>query len=156
MNCSRIILLAEDRDADAELTLRAFQRSDITHEIVLVRDGEEALDYLFARGRYSDRNMDAMPKMILLDLNLPKVDGLEVLRRIKADPRTYLLPVIILTSSTEESDLVSSYGLGANSYVRKPVDFMQFIEVGKQLVHYWLVLNQLPLMPTCTMKLVRI
>ncbi len=145
MNRRRKFLLVEDREADVQLTLRAFRRSEFVNDIVVVRDGEEALDYLFASGTYSGRNDDFMPEVVLLDLNLPKVDGLEVLRRMRADPRTRRMPVVVLTSSTEERDLIASYDLGANSYVRKPVDFMEFVEAGKQLGLYWLVLNELPM-----------
>lgn len=144
MKRSQIILLVEDREADIQLTLRAFHKSGVANEVVVVRDGEEALDYLFARGTHAGRNTDVMPEVVLLDLNLPKIDGLEVLRSMRADPRTRRLPVVMLTSSTEEKDLIASYDLGANSYVRKPVDFSQFVEAGKQLGLYWLVLNELP------------
>jgi two-component system, response regulator len=141
------ILLVEDNPDDIELTLRAFRKSNIANDVVVVRDGVEALDYLFARGRYSDRDQDALPQVVLLDLNLPRVGGLEVLEKVRANPKTKLLPVVILTSSTEERDLVSGYSLGANSYVRKPVDFEQFADSVKQLGLYWLVLNR-PAPPT--------
>jgi CheY-like chemotaxis protein len=136
------ILLVEDNPDDVELTLRAFRKSNIANDVVVVRDGVEALEYLFATGQYSSRDPDALPQVVLLDLKLPRVDGLEVLQRVRAHPKTKLLPVVILTSSTEERDLLNGYSLGANSYVRKPVDFEQFADSVKQLGLYWLVLNQ--------------
>lgn len=138
----RIILLVEDSPDDVDLTLRALKKSNVLNEVVVVRDGAEALDYLFATGTYSGRDSTVMPEVVLLDLKLPKVDGLEVLRQIRADERTKLLPVVILTSSNEQRDVVESYKLGANSYIRKPVDFDQFIESVRQLGLYWLVLNE--------------
>lgn len=141
---NQIILLAEDNPDDEALTLRALQKNNIKNEVVVVRDGVEALDYLFANGPFAGRDASSMPQLILLDLKLPKVDGLEVLRRLRADPRTKLVPVVILTSSNEEKDLINGYGLGANSYVRKPVDFVQFTEAVRQLGLYWLLLNQPP------------
>ena len=138
----RIILLVEDSPDDVDLTLRALKKSNVLNEVVVVQDGVEALDYLFATGTYLGRDSTVMPEVILLDLKLPKVDGLEVLRQIRADERTKLLPVVILTSSSEERDVVESYKLGANSYIRKPVDFDQFVESVRQLGLYWLVLNQ--------------
>jgi CheY-like chemotaxis protein len=141
---SKIILLVEDNPDDEALTLRAFKKSNILNEVVVVRDGVEALDYLFGTGAYAGRDMSVLPQVILLDLKLPKIDGLEVLRRLRANACTSLLPVVVLTSSNEEQDLISSYRLGANSYVRKPVDFNQFIEATRQLGLYWLVLNQAP------------
>jgi len=141
------ILLVEDNPDDVELTLRAFKNSNIRNEIVVARDGAEALDYLFVTGAYAGRDADIMPAVILLDLKLPKIDGLEVLRRLRADARTKLLPVVILTSSKEERDLINGYRLGANSYIRKPVDFIQFSEAVRQLGLYWLIINEPPPKP---------
>jgi two-component system response regulator len=138
----RIILLVEDNPRDEELTLRALKKSNVLNPVVVAHDGVEALDYLFARGAHATRDPAAMPQVILLDLKLPKLDGLDVLRALRADEATRLLPVVVLTSSMEEQDLIRSYRLGANSYVRKPVDFIQFIEAVRQLGMYWLVLNQ--------------
>ncbi len=138
----KIILLVEDNPNDEELTLRALKKSQILNRVIVVRDGVEALDYLFSRGAHANRPSSEIPQVILLDLKLPKIDGLEVLRAIRADDRTKLLPVVVLTSSLEDQDLIKSYGLGANSYVRKPVDFVQFVEAVKQLGLYWLVINQ--------------
>lgn len=138
------ILLVEDNPDDVELTLHAFEEHNISNEIEVVEDGAEALDYLFATGAYAGRDMSKMPAVVLLDLKLPKVDGLEVLRRIRDDDRTKNLPVVILTSSSEEEDLSKSYELGANSYVRKPVNFDQFSEAVRQLGLYWLLLNEPP------------
>jgi two-component system response regulator len=135
------ILLVEDNPDDEALTLRALRKNNIANEVVVARDGVEALDYLFGEGAHQDRNLADQPQVILLDLKLPKVDGLEVLKRIRQDDRTRRLPVVILTTSSEESDIVSSYDLGANSYIRKPVDFDQFMEAVRQLGLYWLVLN---------------
>ena len=140
----KMILLVEDNRDDEALTLRALKKNRITNEVVVVRDGAEALEYLFGTGRYEGRDTTAMPDLILLDLKLPKVDGLEVLRRLRADQGTRSLPVVILTSSTEEQDVLKGYGLGANSYIRKPVDFDEFMEAARQLGVYWLVLNQGP------------
>ena len=140
----KIILLVEDNPDDELLTLMAFKDNKITNEVVVVRDGEEALDYLFGTGRYQNRDLDIQPQVVLLDLKLPKVDGLEVLQKIRSNPITKILPVVILTSSKEEVDIVNSYQLGANSYIRKPVDFEQFSEAIKQLGLYWLVLNESP------------
>lgn len=139
-----IILLVEDNPDDVTLTLRAFEQQHITNEIIVARDGVEALDYLFGTGNFADRDTSVLPAVILLDLKLPKVDGLEVLRRLRADDRTKLAPVVILTSSMEEVDVVRSYQLGANSYVRKPVDFLQFAEAVRELGLYWLLLNEAP------------
>ena len=137
-----MILLVEDNPKDEALTLRALAKSHFANPIVVARDGVEALDYLFARGTYSDRDPEAMPQIVLLDLKLPKKDGLEVLQELRANELTKHLPVVVLTSSLEEQDLIKSYGLGVNSYVRKPVDFVQFMESVRQLGLYWLVLNQ--------------
>lgn len=142
MTNEAVILLVEDNPQDEELTLRAFRKSKILNPVVVARDGAEALDYLFARGAHAGRDTSIMPQLILLDLKLPKMDGLEVLQQIRADDRTRLLPVVILTSSVEEQDRLGGYGLGANSYVRKPVDFTQFMEAVRQLGLYWLVLNE--------------
>jgi two-component system response regulator len=138
------ILLVEDRQDDVELTIRALKKNKIANEVVVAADGAEALDYLFGTGKHAARDVTQVPALVLLDLKLPKVEGLEVLRRLRADARTKLLPVVILTSSKEEQDLVSSYSLGANSYIRKPVDFSQFSESVRQLGLYWLVLNEAP------------
>lgn len=138
------ILLIEDNPQDAEITLRAFQKNNLSNKITVVRDGEEALECLFGTGRYAGRSAGSNTRLILLDLKLPKVDGLEILRLCKADPRTKNIPVVVLTSSREERDLVDSYNLGVNSYVVKPVDFSQFTESVRQLGLYWVLLNQLP------------
>ena len=140
----KVILLVEDNPNDVALTLRALKKNNIANEVIVARDGEEALDFLFGTGAYADRDISILPQVVLLDLKMPKVDGLEVLHRIRADERTKLLPVVILTSSNEERDLIEGYRLGANSYVRKPVDFAQFIEAVRQLGLYWLVLNEVP------------
>jgi two-component system response regulator len=141
---NKIILLVEDNPDDETLTLRALSKSNILNEIVVARDGAEALDYLFGTGAHDGRDTSIQPQLILLDLKLPKIDGLEVLKRLRADSRTALLPVTILTTSNEERDVVTSYQLGVNSYVRKPVDFESFIEAVRQLGLYWLVLNTAP------------
>jgi CheY-like chemotaxis protein len=141
---TKTILLVEDNPDDEALILRALKRSNIANTMVVVHDGAEALDYLFATGNQSGREPPVTPTVIMLDLKLPKIDGLEVLRRIRADERTKLLPVVILTSSSEEKDLVQSYKLGANSYVRKPVNFEQFAEAVRELGLFWLVLNESP------------
>lgn len=141
---NKTILLVEDNPDDVDLTLRALKKNNIKNEIVVAGDGAEALDYLFGTGKYSGRDLMMMPTIILLDLKLPKIDGLEVLRRIRANKLTKLLPVVILTSSSEEQDIINGYSLGVNSYVRKPVDFNQFAEAVSQLGLYWLLLNELP------------
>lgn len=140
----KMILLVEDSSDDEALTLRALRKNNIGNRVVVVRDGAEALDFLFCTGVYAQRDPHDKPQVILLDLKLPKVDGMEVLRRIRADPSTRTLPVVILTSSKEEQDVINSYMIGVNSYVRKPVDFVQFVEAIRQLGLYWLVLNETP------------
>ena len=140
----RTILLVEDNPDDVDLTLRALKKNNIINDIEVTNDGAQALDFLFCKGAYASREPSRMPALVLLDLKLPKIDGLEVLRRIRADDRTKVLPVVILTSSRQEQDLVQSYSLGANSYIRKPVDFQQFSEAVRQLGLYWLVLNEPP------------
>jgi two-component system response regulator len=143
----KAILLVEDNPDDEALTIRAFKKNNIKNEVIVARDGVEALDYLFGTGPYAGRDVTALPQVVLLDLKLPKVDGLEVLRRVRADERTRILPVVILTSSKEEQDVVSGYRLGANSYVRKPVNFDEFLEAARQLGLYWLLLNESPPTP---------
>jgi two-component system response regulator len=140
----KIILLVEDNPDDELLTLRALRKNNVLNKVVVARDGVEALDFLFGTGRYSGRDTAVMPQLILLDLKLPKIDGLEVLKRLRADERTRLLPVVILTSSREEQDMLDGYGFGANSYVRKPVNFEQFVQAIEQLKLYWLILNEAP------------
>jgi two-component system response regulator len=141
------ILLVEDNPDDEELTLRALKKNKILNEVVVAHDGVEALDYLFGRGAYEGRDTGNQPQVVLLDLNLPRIGGLDVLRSIRADPRTKLLAVVVLTSSREDEDLVRSYSLGANSYVRKPVDFTQFSDAVKTLGLFWLLLNEAPPAP---------
>ena len=148
MNQKRSILLVEDNPDDEELTLRALNRNLIANDVVVAHDGEEALDFIFGRGAWAGRDPSDLPALILLDLNLPVLDGLGVLRQIRADERTRRAPVVILTSSNEQRDLVRSYDLGANSYVRKPVEFEEFVEAVRQLGVYWLVLNELPVAVT--------
>ena len=138
------ILLVEDNPNDVELTLRALQKQNLSNKVFVVKDGAEALDFVFATGAYSQRKIEKRPKVVLLDLKLPKVDGIEVLRRIKADSRTNHIPVVMLTSSREEQDLVRSYKLGANAYVVKPVDFRSFIDAVRQLGAFWAVVNEPP------------
>jgi CheY-like chemotaxis protein len=140
------ILLVEDNPNDVELTLHALKKNNLTNRIHVVRDGAEALEYLFSSGAYAERDLNQTPKVILLDLKLPKVDGMEVLKRIKADERTRSIPMVVLTSSREERDIVDSYRLGVNSYITKPVDFDHFTEAVRQLGLYWLLLNQPPKM----------
>jgi two-component system response regulator len=141
---SKLILLVEDNPSDIELTKRALQKSRVINELVVVEDGQEALDYLFAAGAHADRVDAPLPTVVLLDLKLPKIDGLEVLRRIRADERTRRMPIVVLTSSKEENDVAASYDLGVNSYIRKPVDFKQFAKSIEELGLYWLVLNEPP------------
>jgi len=140
-NKEKVILLVEDNPDDVILTLRALKKNKIMNKVIVAKDGVEALDYLFGTGAYEGRNLDEKPQIILLDLKLPKIDGLEVLKRLREDERTRLLPVVILTSSKEQRDLIEGYSLGANSYIRKPVDFDQFMEAVRHLGLYWLVLN---------------
>jgi CheY-like chemotaxis protein len=139
---NKVILLVEDNPRDEALTLRALKKSNIVNEVVVARDGVEALDFFFGTGTHVGRDTTVMPQLILLDLKLPKLDGLEVLRKLRAEERTKRLPIVVFTSSSEEEDMIKSYDLGANSYVRKPVDFDQFLEATRQLGLYWLVLNQ--------------
>ncbi|MBW4682128.1 MAG: response regulator [Microcoleus vaginatus WJT46-NPBG5] len=141
---NKIILLVEDNPDDQVLTLRALRKSNIANEVIVVNDGVEALDYLFGTGTYAGRDTSFMPQLILLDLKLPKLDGLQVLQRLRAEKRTQLLPVVVLTTSREEQDIIKSYSLGANSYVRKPVDFTEFAQAVQQLGLYWLLLNEAP------------
>ncbi len=140
----KTLLLIEDNPDDELLTLRALRRYNLANEIVVLRDGQEALDYLFAEGEFHERDARHLPQVILLDLKLPKVDGLQVLRRLRAETLTRHVPVVILTSSNDQQDMLRSYDLGANSYVRKPVDFEEFLEAARQLGLYWLVLNEIP------------
>jgi two-component system, response regulator len=140
----KFILLVEDNPDDQELTLRALKKNNIKNEVIIVDDGAEALDFLFCNGKYSERDIYDFPQVILLDIKLPKVDGIEVLNKIRSDERTKYLPVVILTSSKEDQDLINSYQSGANSYIRKPVEFDKFIDVVKQLGLYWLILNEGP------------
>jgi two-component system, response regulator len=144
---TKTILLVEDNPTDEKLTLRAFKKSGVTNEIVVVRDGAEALDYLFCAGKYADRDPCPLPAVVLLDLNLPLIGGLEVLERIRADPHASLLPVVVLTASKEEADVLRSYALRANAYIRKPVDFAEFAEAARTLGLFWLLLNEPPPVP---------
>ena len=144
----KIILLVEDNPDDITLTERALKKSHILNKLIVAKDGVEALDYLFSTGSWAGRDMNNMPEIVLLDLKLPKIDGLEVLKRIRANEQTKLLPVVILTSSKEEKDLIDGYSMGANSYIRKPVNFNQFADAVRQLGLYWLVLNERPPMIT--------
>jgi two-component system, response regulator len=143
---NRVILLVEDNPDDVELTLRALQQNKVANPVIVARDGVEALDYIYGRGKHTGRSINALPAIVLLDLKMPKVDGLEVLRAIREDDRTTLLPVVILTSSKEENDIYHGYRLRANSYICKPVDFVQFARAIQQIYHYWLVLNEPPIL----------
>ncbi len=138
------ILIVEDNPSDAEMALRAFKKNNLTNNILVAEDGEEALEYIFSTGKYADKDKIAQPKIILLDLKLPKISGLEVLKEIKTNPETKMIPVIVLTSSKEEKDIVESYQLGVNSYIVKPVEFDKFVEAVRELGFYWLLLNQFP------------
>ena len=146
------VLLVEDNPDDVALALHAFKKSNFSNRVHVVRDGAEALEYIFCTGAYAGRKIDQVPRFILLDLKLPKVDGLEVLKRIKSDPRTKHTPVVMMTSSREENDLVTSYALGVNSYIVKPVDFQQFVESARTLGLYWLLLNEAPSSTTAKRK----
>lgn len=141
---NKVILLVEDNPDDEVLAIRALKRNHISNEIVVAHDGVEALDYLFGTGIYQGRNINIKPAVVLLDLKLPRVDGIEVLRRLREDDRTKLIPVVILTTSSEEQDMLNSYSMGCNSYIRKPVDFVQFTEAIRQLGMYWLLMNEPP------------
>jgi CheY-like chemotaxis protein len=141
---SRVILLVEDNPSDEKLTLLAFKKCGVSNEVVVAHDGVEALDYLFCTGKYAQRDVRELPTVVLLDLKLPRIDGLEVLRRVREDARTKLVPVVILTSSREDEDVMRGYSLGANAYVRKPVDFAEFAEAAKTLGLFWLLLNEPP------------
>jgi two-component system, response regulator len=145
----RIIMIVEDNDDDLELALRAFKHNNVLNEIVVARDGVEALEYLFGTGPHAGRDLCIMPEVVLLDLKMPRLGGLEVLQRVRADVRTRYLPVVVLTSSDEEKDMIDSYHYGVNSYIRKPVDFEQFTDAVRQLSLYWMVLNQCPRNATC-------
>jgi CheY-like chemotaxis protein len=138
----KVILLVEDNPDDEKLTIRALKKQNIQNDVIVARDGVEAIDYLFGQGKYQGRNLEDVPQVILLDLKLPKLNGLDVLKKIREDERTHSIPVVVLTTSSEERDIVDSYNLGANSYVRKPVDFVEFAEAVKTLGMYWLLLNE--------------
>ena len=140
------ILIVEDTPQDLELALRALRKANLANRIEVARDGVEALDYIFCEGKHTDRKIENAPKMILLDLKLPKIDGLEVLKRLKSDPRTKMIPIVVMTSSKEQSDVVESYNLGVNSYIVKPVNFEQFSEAVQKLGMYWLLLNHPPVL----------
>ena len=144
---NKVLLLVEDNPTDEKLTVRAFKKCGVENEIVVVRDGAEALDYLFGTGQHAGRSAEVLPAVVLLDLSLPRIDGHEVLRRLRADERTKLLPVVILTASKEEEDVIRSYALGANAYVRKPVDFGEFASAAQTLGLFWLLMNQAPPRP---------
>lgn len=139
------ILIVEDNPNDAEMALRALKKNNVSNEVLVVGDGEEALDFIFRKGKHSNRVKESCPRMILLDLKLPKVDGLEVLKEVKSNPDTKMIPIIVMTSSKEESDIIESYKLGVNSYIVKPVDFDKFVEAVRDLGYYWLLLNQAPI-----------
>lgn len=141
----KVILLVDDNPDDVELTIRAFKKSNIVNQVVVANDGIEALDYLFGTGKHSGRDATVMPSVILLDINMPRLDGIEVLQRLRSDERTKLVPVVILTSSKEEQDLIKGYRFGANSFIRKPVDFVEFIDAVKHLGMYWLLINESPI-----------
>jgi two-component system response regulator len=141
---NKVILLVEDNPDDAQLTLRALKRSNIANDIIIAHDGVEAIDYLLATGKYTGRDMTILPQLVLLDLKMPRLDGFDVLYRLRSDDRTRLLPVVVLTTSSEDQDRVESYKLGANSYIRKPVDFSQFMDAIQQMELYWLLLNEAP------------
>lgn len=141
---NKIVLLVEDNPDDEALTVRALRKNHLSNEITVARDGQEALDFMFGQGAYADRDTSILPQVILLDLKLPKVDGLQVLEQLRANPKTRHVPIVILTSSSQEQDMIRGYDLGANSFVRKPVDFEQFLEAARQLGLYWLVLNEVP------------
>ena len=141
---NKVLLLVEDNPTDEKLTIRAFKKAGVTNEIVVVRDGAEALDYIFGTAKYQGRDTSILPAVVLLDLSLPRIDGLEVLRRIRADERTKILPVVILSASKENEDIARGYALGANAYVRKPVDFAEFAEAAKTVGLFWLLLNEPP------------
>ena len=143
--CNPHILLVEDNPDDVKLTLRAFEKERIANNVQVARDGVEAIEYLFATGKFAGRDTSIMPQVIILDLKMPRMDGMELLRHVRSNERTKLLPVVVLTTSNEDKDRVESYKLGANSFIRKPVDFMQFVEAVKQLRLYWLVINEPPL-----------
>jgi CheY-like chemotaxis protein len=145
MNTIVDILLVEDNQDDMDLALHALRQERVVNNVFVVRDGEEALDFLFCRGAFSERSFDHPPRLVLLDLKLPKVDGMEVLRQVKSDPRTKIIPIVMMTSSKEERDVMNGYNLGVNSYIQKPVDFDQFRATVKSLGMYWLVVNQPPL-----------
>ncbi len=138
------VLLVEDNETDAELTIRALKKKNLANNLVWVKDGEEALEFIFATGRYSHREIQDLPKLVLLDLRMPKVDGMEVIRSLKADDRTNKIPIVVLTSSKEDKDIVESYNLGVNSYVSKPVEFEEFTEAVSTLGLYWMLLNKSP------------
>lgn len=138
------ILLVEDNPQEAELTIRALKKRTLANHFIHVHDGQEAVDFLFGKGRYKERNINELPKVILLDLKLPKLDGIEVLRQLRANEKTKLVPVVVLTSSSQDRDVIEAYQLGANSYIVKPVDFEKFLEVVSNMITYWLLLNELP------------